>query len=105
MPAPTAPSSAQRRLLRQARPMFVHGIWAGLSELEETLLAFLVELMLHAGGGRQAQWRGDALMRYREFHGLWTERCSRAWQEALIPHLSSTYGQTSAGGLHLELLS
>ncbi|ABM59790.1 DUF1631 domain-containing protein [Verminephrobacter eiseniae] len=105
MPAPTAPSSAQRRLLRQARQMFVDGICAGLSELDQTLLDFLVELTQQAGTARQAQSRRDALMRYREFHGLWTERCARAWQEALIPHLSSTYGQTSAGGLHLELLS
>ena len=104
---PTPSSVPQRRLARQARQRFVEGIWAGLPDLDKTVLDLLTTLMTQTGTAREMQSHRDAWMRYQQHHAAWTDRTGKAWRDALAPHSSTTRGALAANGANpqFELLS
>ena len=104
---PTPSSVPQRRLARQARQRFVEGIWAGLPDLDKTVLDLLTTLMTQTGTAREMQSHRDAWMRYQQHHAAWTDRTGKAWRDALAPHSSTTRGALAANGAspQFELLS
>ena len=104
---PTPSSVPQRRLARQARQRFVEGIWAGLPDLDKTVLDLLTTLMTQTGTAREMQSHRDAWMRYQQHHAAWTDRPGKAWRDALAPHSSTTRGALAANGAspQFELLS
>ena len=104
---PTPSSVPQRRLARQARQRFVEGIWAGLPDLDKTVLDLLTTLMTQTGTAREMQSHRDAWMRYQQHHAAWTDRTGKAWRDALAPHSTTTRGALAANGANpqFELLS
>ena len=104
---PTPSSVPQRRLARQARQRFVEGLCSGLPDLDKTVLDFLATLMGQTGTAREMQSRRDTWLQYQQHQRTWTNRTSKAWQEALAPHISSSRGQMAGGGAgpQFELLS
>ena len=104
---PPPSSVPQRRLARQARQRFVEGIWAGLPDLDKTVLDLLTTLMTQTGTAREMQSHRDAWMRYQQHHAAWTDRTGKAWRDALAPHSTTTRGALAANGAspQFELLS
>ena len=104
---PTPSSVPQRRLARQARQRFVEGIWAGLPDLDKTVLDLLTTLMTQTGTAREMQSHRDAWILYQQHHAAWTDRTGKAWRDALAPHSSTTRGALAANGAspQFELLS
>ena len=105
----TTPASvAQRRLARQARQRFVEGLCKGLTELDKTVLDFVTTLMAQTGTSREMQSRREIWMTYQQHSVTWIDRLSKAWHEALAPHIStnrSSHTPTGLGGGQFELLS
>ena len=104
---PTPSSVPQRRLARQARQRFVEGIWAGLPDLDKTVLDLLTTLMTQTGTAREMQSHRDAWILYQQHHAAWTDRTGKAWRDALAPHSTTTRGALAANGANpqFELLS
>ena len=105
---PANPAVPQRRLARQARQRFVDGICTGLAQVDKTVLEFLTGLMNQTGTARDMQARRDTWLLYQQHRASWTALVSKAWHDALAPHVSTSrsgYLAPRSGDLPFELLS